>query len=456
MKTLARAASAAMLSAAPFGGGIDPGALRSHRFGRPQICFDANSGGGSAITEVEIKILAADLKKAIEEMRPFAEKAKEEIKAVNKLSTETKAACDEGLLKMNTTIDEKLTKFTKDLDTRLVEVEQKVVRRGGGQQADDRKSLGEHIVENEEVKSRLLGGPKKGSVNMQVETKTILSASGTWGSTASVTNSLVVPDRQGVIPLPMRQMTVRDLVAPGQTISNAIEYAVQVARTNNAAVVAENTLKASSNYTWDLRTSPVRTIAHLVKASRQILDDGPALRSTIDAEMRYGLEFAEEAELLNGDGTGAHLLGIIPQATAYSAAFVVTGETAIDRIRLAMLQGVLALFPMTGTVLNPTDWAKIEMTKDGMGRYIIGDPQGQVAARLWGLPVVSSLAMTAGTFLTGAFKYGAQIFDRMAIEILISTENNDDFEKNMITIRAEERLALIVKRPLAFITGSLP
>jgi HK97 family phage major capsid protein len=193
-----------------------------------------------------------------------------------------------------------------------------------------------------------------------------------------------------------------------------------------------------------------------VKASRQILDDAPALRSIIDAEMRYGLEFAEEAELLYGDGTGAHLLGIVPQATAYSAAFAVTGETAIDRIRLAMLQGVLALYPMTGSVLNPTDWTKIEMLKDSMGRYIIGDPQGTVAPRLWGLPVVASIAMTAGTFLTGAFKYGAQIFDRMAIEVAISTENNDDFEKNMITVRAEERLALVVKRPAAFIAGSLP
>jgi HK97 family phage major capsid protein len=406
--------------------------------------------------EAEIKKLASDLKSAIDTVKPIAEKATAEMKAHSKLAADTKAASDEGLLKMNTTITEKIAEFETKIAARIGDVEQKLVRRGGGQQADERKTLGELIVENKDVMERLLGGPKKGTVNMSIETKTILSAAGTWGATASVTNSLVVPDRQGLIPLPMRQMTIRDLVAPGQTISNAIEYAVQVARTNNAAVVAENALKPSSNYTWDLRTSPVRTIAHLVKTSRQILDDAPALRSTIDAEMRYGLEFAEETELLNGDGTGAHILGMIPQATAYSGAFAITGETAIDRIRLAMLQGVLALYPMTGTVLNPTDWTKVELLKDGMGRYIIGDPQGTITPRLWGLPVVSSLAMTAGSFLVGAFKYACQIFDRMAIEILISTENNDDFEKNMLSIRGEERLAFIVKRPLALITGTLP
>jgi HK97 family phage major capsid protein len=63
--------------------------------------------------------------------------------------------------------------------------------------------------------------------------------------------------------------------------------------------------------------------------------------------------------------------------------------------------------------------------------------------------------MQQDDFLTGAFRLGAQILDRMEIEILISTENADDFEKNMVTIRAEERLAFAVYRPEAFVTGSL-
>lgn len=392
--------------------------------------------------------LATEIKaahaKSLDEVRAIAEQAVAEAKRGVDMTTAMKEKADEGLL------------VTNELKAQLTEIEQKLARRGQPERQDERKSLGEIVVNNEEFNNRLAGSDKRGSVSMTVETKTILSASGSWGGTASVTNSLVVADRQPLVALPMRQMTVRDLFAPGETNSNAVEFAVQTARTNNAAVAAENTTKAYSNYTWNLQNFPVRTIAHLVKASRQILDDAPALKSTIDAEMRYGLEFAEEAEMLYGDGTGAHILGVVPQATAYSAAFAVTGETAIDRIRLAMLQGILALYPMTGHVLNPTDWTKIEMLKDAQGRYIIGDPQGTVAPRLWGLPVVSSIAMTAGTFLTGAFKYGGQIFDRMAIEVMISTENVDDFEKNMISIRAEERLALVIKRPASFITGNLP
>jgi HK97 family phage major capsid protein len=401
----------------------------------------------NAEIRLELKNATLQMTKATTEVKTFAEKAVEEIKNLGTLTKETKENADKALLEMG--------QFT----TRIADIEQKIARHGGGG-VDQAvlKSLGEHIINNEEVKTRLLGGQQKGIVSFAIETKAILSATASWGPTTSVGTSLVAPDRQiATLALPMRQMTIRDLVAPGSTTSNAIEYAIQTTRTNAAAPVAEGALKPSSNYAWDLRSFPVRTIAHLVKASRQILDDAPGLQSIIDAEMRYGLAFAEEALLLYGDGTGQNVLGIVPQASAYSAAFVVgTGETAIDRIRLAMLQGVLALLPMAGTVLNPTDWTKIEMLKDGMGRYIIGDPQGTVAPRLWGLPVVASLALTANTFLTGAFKQASQIFDRMNVEVLISTENNDDFEKNMVTIRCEERLAFVVKRPAAFITGTLP
>lgn len=66
------------------------------------------------------------------------------------------------------------------------------------------------------------------------------------------------------------------------------------------------------------------------------------------------------------------------------------------------------------------------------------------------------MAMTSGTFLTGAFKYGAQIFDRQETSVQVSTENSDDFVRNLVTILGEERIAFAVKRPGAFVYGNLP
>src|SRR3546814_2014836 len=112
-----------------------------------------------------------------------------------------------------------------------------------------------------------------------------------------------------------------------------------------------------------------------------------------------------------------------------------------------LLQAALAEFPATGHVLNPIDWAEIELTKITDGGYLFANPQNDSQPRLWGLPVVETQAMTAGNFLTGAFRLGAQIFDRQDARVEVSTEDSDNFRKNLVTILAEERLALAVYRP---------
>jgi HK97 family phage major capsid protein len=178
------------------------------------------------------------------------------------------------------------------------------------------------------------------------------------------------------------------------------------------------------------------------------------LRSTIDSEMTYGLQLAEEAQILFGDGSGQNLHGIVPQATAFSAPFAVEDQNRLDELLLAIAQVQQALLPATGIVLNDLDWFRMLATKDSQGRYIGDGPFGAQIAVAWTLPVSATPSMPAGEFLVGAFADGAQIFDRETVEVLISNEDADNFRKNLVTILAEERLALAVKRPQAFVYGT--
>jgi len=167
----------------------------------------------------------------------------------------------------------------------------------------------------------------------------------------------------------------------------------------------------------------------------------------------YGLKSVEEAQLLMGGGTGTDLNGIYTQATAYSAPITISGATMIDNLRLALLQAHLAELPPNGMVLHPSDWTNIELTKTDDGAYLFSNPTSIVSPTLWGLPVVATQAMTIDKFLVGAFNTAAQIFDRWDADILVSTEDSDNFRKNLVTILCEERLALAVYRPEAFIVG---
>jgi HK97 family phage major capsid protein len=417
--------------------------------------------GAAAVTLKDVQALTDKLGEITkqfnaksDELTQKADTAIKEAKDKGALAEATKAEVDKLLIEHTKMMGErnKLEAGLLEAKARLSGVEQEVATRGRPSNAQLERTIGQCVVDDENVKK--FNSSTRGSVRVGVVRSDITTLTGTVGNNTSGATSLVGADRQpGIIMPPERTMTIRDLLAPGTTSQGMIEYAKETGFTNNARPVTEGATKPKSDIAFELVTAPVRTIAHIFKASRQILDDAPALRSYIDARARYGLRYAEEQELLAGDGTGQHIHGLIPQATAYSAAFTPEAESPIDKIRLAILQVFLAEFPASGIVLNPTDWARIQLTKDGQERYIIGNPQDGNTPRLWNLPVVESQAMDADEFLVGNFRMAAQIFDRLEIEVLLSTENSTDFEKNMVTLRAEERLALAVYRPEAFVHG---
>lgn len=382
-----------------------------------------------------------------EEFSRKAEDAIREAKNAGTLSAETKTAVDKVASEFNG-----LREAHDKLKADLGEVEQSIARiptQAGA--AAKPKSWGQQLTENEQ-------GLK--DVQARINSKENFRASFPVNAallSPGVAEGVVEPQRlPGIDSAPKQRLFIRDLIAPGRTTSPAIFWVQMTGFTNNAGVVPENTKKPESQIQFATKITPVATIAHLFKASKQIMDDFQQLQSTVDVEMRFGLKYAEEGEILFGDGTGAHLHGIVPQASTFDPSFTLDNQTAIDDLRLAMLQAQLARIPATGHVIHFIDWARIELQKDTLGRYIIGNPQSSTAPRLWNLPVVETeIAAFQGKFLTGSFAYGAQLFDREDANVVISTENNDDFEKNMITIRCEERVALAVKRPEAFIFGSL-
>ena len=346
-----------------------------------------------------VEQLAADIKadhaKATDAVKEIAEKALAEAEKGVKSSASLKEVADEQLLKMN------------ELTEQITSIEQKLARaKEFDERAKAAKSIGQQFVEAEDVKSLLDSDVKRGKAQMLLKATITSATAYTDGAAGAAVEATRLP---GVVSDPNRRMTIRDLLMPGQMDGSTLEYVQETGFNNNAAPVAEGAAKPQSDIKLALISTTAKVIAHTSKASRQILDDASQLRSYIDGRLRYGLAFKEELQLLSGDGTGQNLLGIIPQATAYSPAFAPAAETVIDKLRLAMLQAALAEYPATGHVMNPIDWARVETTKDSEGRYIIGNPGGEGPASLWKLPVVETQAIAVDKFLTGAFRLGAQV-----------------------------------------------
>lgn len=384
-------------------------------------------------------LLEESLKGVNKQLAEWVAKANAEVANATTVSNETKSAL--------TVLSDKATEIVD----RLVALEQKS-RTMPASDGGKALSLGEQFIKQEGFEK--WQATRQGALRMELKTAIV---NATQNTLQPLVQGMRVP---GIMFEPNRPLTVRDLLAQGTTSSNLVEYTKENVFTNNAgpqysSPARENVAKPESGITFTLETSPVVTLAHFIPVSKQVLADAPQLQSYINSRLMYGLKLEEEDQLLNGAGTGGGLSGILKSGnfTAYNR--TATGDTPIDTLRRALTQVMLSEYAADAIVLHPADWEAIELTKATDEHYIMANPVSMAGPTLWGKPVVPTQSITEGTFLVGAFRMGAQVWDREQAAVQVSFEHSDNFTKNMATILAEERLALTVYRPKAFVSGSL-
>lgn len=387
---------------------------------------------------VEIKNLEGLIVKKFDEISKLTEDANVQIQAIGKVTDDTKGALDQ------------LKGDYDALYDRLQAVEQK-----GASEFEEKsaETLGDQFLKSETFKNFASGQTSR--ARMEIKTA-IINATGQ-------NQPLVPSDRLGgIYTTPNRILTIRDVLPSSSTNSNLVEYTRESSFTNNAGPTVsgspeqyENVTKPESALAFTLVTSPVVTLAHFIPCSKQVLDDAASLKSHVDMRLMYGLKLKEETQLLSGTGSNHQLNGLITQATAWANESPnITNE--IDIIRSAIKQAHLAEYRPDFLVLNPQDWFDIEIRKVGSSddRYVVGNPRDMMGPNLWGMPVVVTNSISAGTFLMGS-SMACEIKDREQAAVEMSYEDSTNFQKNMVTIRAEERLTLCVFRTEAFLTGSL-
>jgi HK97 family phage major capsid protein len=390
---------------------------------------------------VDLKTVEAAIVEKMGEFKSANEQMAGEIAESGKVSTETKGRIDDVIEKYDALYD------------RVQGIEQKGIKAAEAAEGFD---LGAEFIKSEQYQQLQSGKGKSARVDLELKTA-VINATGQ-------NQPLVAADRaMGINTTPNRILTIRDLLPTSQTSSNLIEFVRESSFTNNAAAqgtgsspeVFENVAKAESAVAYTLVTEAVPTIAHFIPASRQVLSDSAELQSQINGRLMYGLKLVEETQMLTGTGGGHELNGLVTQATAWANESPnITNQ--LDIIRSAVKQAHIAEYRPNFIVLNPQEWFDIEIKKVGSSddRYVIGNPGSLMGPTLWGLPVIVTNSMTAGSFLIGS-SMGAEIKDRAQATVEVSREHSTNFTTNMVTILAEERLALCVKRVEAFITGSL-
>jgi HK97 family phage major capsid protein len=323
-------------------------------------------------------------------------------------------------------------------------------------------ALIDQLKSNEDV-SRLLRD-KKGSciINFDakttreiLQTKTVLTSAGQGFQTTGVLPIERIP---GITPEARQVLTVRDVLTARPTTMAVVDFVRVSSPLHIASPVPEASTKPENALQFASSSEKIRTIATWLPATRQILDDLTELNGFIMSSLPYYVNLEEELQLLSGDNTGENLHGLITQASAFNTALLsaTKGWNKIDIVGRAIQQITVAKeIQPTFIVLHPNDWYDMRLTKDQFGRYILGDPQSMVRPNIFGLSAVSTTSIASGTFLVGSGDpVAAEIRDRMEMQVEISTQHADFWTLNQVAIRAEKRLALVVKRAASFLTGT--
>jgi HK97 family phage major capsid protein len=266
----------------------------------------------------------------------------------------------------------------------------------------------------------------------------------------------------GIVGLKFQPLTVADLMAQGTTSSSSVSYVIESAFQDLTATVLEKGAKPQLDLTLARRQDNVTKIANVAKVTDEMFQDAEQFQAYLQNRMAFGVRRVEEAQLLNGNGTAPNLQGILQRtglATAVVTTATLSAQKAIEGIynQITALRSTSFVEP-DAVVIHPTDWQTIRLGKDSNNQYYAGGPftgaYGNAGpsnqAQLWGLTVDVTTAIAQGTVLVGGFQECAQVFRRQGITLEMTNSNVDDFVNNLITLRAEERLALAVYRPAGF------
>jgi HK97 family phage major capsid protein len=349
----------------------------------------------------------------------------------------------------------------------------------GGETADDAKeapksavvkSVGQQIVESDAYKTATDTLAKAGrfSTTMELGTKTAGTiAEGTTISGSFLNGNagtLALPDfLPGIVPIKYAPLAVAALFAQGSTTSPIVSYVKQSAETVGAAAVAEAAAKPQSDATFARVNEQVGKIAAFFKITDEMLQDAAQAQSFLQNMLVAEVQREEDNEALNGSGYPA-LAGVMGRSGLQTTISVTTGTLANPSLVMdAIYQQVTAIrfnafVEPDAIVINPTDWQYLRLAKDGNKQYYSGGPftgaygnggYSNVDA-LWGLRVVITPRIAAGTILVGSYAECGQFFRRMGITVEMTNSNEDDFKNNLILVRAESRSALAVYRPGGF------
>lgn len=323
------------------------------------------------------------------------------------------------------------------------------------------KTVGQLFTESDAYKNYVSGGVK--GIDSKIETKTTLTTTGYPPE---------VLRQPGILETALRDPNaVISLFDVINTDQNAFSYLEETTFTNNAAEAAEGSAVGEAALAFTEQTEAIRKMGIFIPVTDELLADESGIQGYLNSRLQTMIRLRLDSQLLSGDGTAPNLEGILDAgkasvgSTDFSSYAGTLGKIgaiygAITDIR------VNAFTEPDAIIMHPNDWNDIvtsvgaDFAGTSSAGYTERSPLFVAAggmgagpsAQIWGLKVVPTTAIAAGTVLVGKFGGGeaANVVMRQGIELAVTDSHSDFFIKNQLAIRATMRVGFPVYREAAF------
>lgn len=324
-------------------------------------------------------------------------------------------------------------------------------------------SLGEHFVKHAHdklISAKGVSGASVGAPEFGAKAAGDTHQVTGWAAGAPFLTDF---DRTIVQQLRIR-LTVADLLGQGAISGNAVSYLVEGAMEGDYETVAEGGQKPQIHFVNPTQvTDALKKIAGYIKLTDEFIEDADFLVSEINNRLLYQLGYFEEQQLLNGNGSGQNLTGLLNRNGIQTETAAGAGDNADAVFRAITKIETNSGLPADGLVIHPTDYQTFRLQRDGNEQYYGGGffqgqyGQGGVPEKppLWGLRTVVTPAIAQGTVLVGAYRMAATLYRKGGVRVESTNSHASDFTSNLVTVRAEERVALAVRVPLGFCKTTL-
>ncbi len=215
-------------------------------------------------------------------------------------------------------------------------------------------------------------------------------------------------------------------------------------KTDAFAAVAEGGAKPLNDYTETLVTVPLTKVAGILKESLELVEDADFVAQAINNRGVFKLQRKVEDQILNGNGTSPNMTGILATSGIGTVTTGISEANLLTAIEKVMTDSGYAA---DGIIMNPVDYASLVSATLSANHTLFGPDY----TTFMGLPIVKSDLITSGTALVGNFKQAATLVGKGGVRVEIANQNEDDFVKNLFAVRIEQRCALAVRVPAAFV-----